>query len=261
MTITTEHLMVLLRHRHTGEQWTFFEEVPDSTGSDKVRTADALAMNLWPSQGRHLHGFELKVSRSDWLKEMQDFTKAHAIKRFCHRWWLVAPKGVAKIEEVPADWGWYAPTDAGGLKVMRQASLLKPEPISDAFLASLCRQVFRQNKPTEDKVIERLKSEAYQRGYKDGHTAGKKSATKDADLNAQLLERVRQTVTRFEESSGVKLNDYRAGNIGAAVNLVLYYGLEKIQMVVAKLAADAKNEADKWEGAQKAIAELLRPKQ
>lgn len=260
MTITTDHLRQMLRLRHTGQQWAFFEEVPDSTGVDKVRTADALAMNLWRSEGLHLHGFELKVSRADWRKEMQDPTKSHAIKRFCHRWWLVAPKDVAKLEEIPADWGWYTPTTNGLLRVQRAAAVLTPEPISDNFLASLCRQIYRANKPTEDKTIQTLKSEAYQRGYKDGHTAGKKSAKNDADLNEQMLERVRATIEQFEATSGVKINDYKAGSIGAAVNLVLYLGLEKIQAVISKMAADAKDHAKKWEDAQIAIADLLRQK-
>ena len=44
--MTTEQLMCLLRAKHTGQQWAFFEEVPDATGSAKGRTADALAMGI-----------------------------------------------------------------------------------------------------------------------------------------------------------------------------------------------------------------------
>ena len=255
--MTTEQLMCLLRAKHTGQQWAFFEEVPDATGSAKGRTADALAMGLWPSTGVHLHGFEVKVSRADWRKEMQDHSKAYAIKRYCHYWWLVAPRDVAKLEEIPADWGWYVPTDAGKLRVAKACTYLDPTLTYD-FLASLCRCIHRECKPTDQNAIDALKRVAYQNGYKDGHTAGRKSSKTDAELNTKLLERVRQTIQQFESASGVKVNDYHAGNIGQAVNLVLYHGVNKIQQVVARMAADSKQQADKWAETQRAIDALMR---
>ena len=33
------------------------------------RYADAIAMNLWPSRGLAVHGFEIKISRGDWQRE------------------------------------------------------------------------------------------------------------------------------------------------------------------------------------------------
>lgn len=66
----TAELEVLLRERYQGRDWAFLLQVPDGTGMAKSRTADALAMGLWPSKGLNLHGFEVKASRSDWLAEL-----------------------------------------------------------------------------------------------------------------------------------------------------------------------------------------------
>ena len=63
----TAELMKLLRGRHPAHCWAFFENVPNATGYAQRRTADAVAMALWPSLGLELHGFELKISRGDFL--------------------------------------------------------------------------------------------------------------------------------------------------------------------------------------------------
>ena len=52
-------------------------------GAIRIRVADFIAQDLWESAGMHLIGHEVKVSRSDWLTELADPTKAEAIKRYC----------------------------------------------------------------------------------------------------------------------------------------------------------------------------------
>ena len=77
---------------------------------------------------RALHGHEIKVSRGDWLRELQDPSKSAAWSRYCDRWWLVAPPGVARREELPAGWGLMEVTGAA-LRVTVQAPRLHPEPM------------------------------------------------------------------------------------------------------------------------------------
>ena len=77
--IQTGELTSLLRARYAKKgrrhQWIFLTNVRDTTGRPKGsrrRYADAVAMNLWPSKGLALHGFEIKVSRSDFLTELRE---------------------------------------------------------------------------------------------------------------------------------------------------------------------------------------------
>lgn len=77
---------------------------------------------------RALHGHEVKVSRGDWLRELQDPSKAAAWSRYCDRWWLVAPSGVARPDELPAGWG-LMEVAGSGLRVTVQAPRLDPEPM------------------------------------------------------------------------------------------------------------------------------------
>jgi len=85
------------------------------------------------------HGHEVKVSRSDWLTELKDPSKAEAWKRYCDRWWLVAPKGVVR-DDLPEDWGLITTTKTG-LRVAVQAPVLDPEPLPPISQIMLMRAV------------------------------------------------------------------------------------------------------------------------
>jgi hypothetical protein len=78
-----------------------------------LRTADALVVDLWPSSGHVIHGFEVKVSRSDWLTELKDPEKAEAFKPYCDYWWLVTPTADIVRDDLPAGWGHMAVTGSG----------------------------------------------------------------------------------------------------------------------------------------------------
>jgi len=94
--LTEAKLIVLLKERFAAPEFAFLPHVRNGTGYARgtTRTADALAMSLWPSRGLELYGFEIKSERRDWLRERENPEKAEEICRFCDRWWVVA--GVAE---------------------------------------------------------------------------------------------------------------------------------------------------------------------
>jgi len=79
--------------RETGHVW-------------RLRTFDAVAMSLWQSEGHLIDIFEVKTSRSDWLRELSDPTKTATAVETADRFWVVAPVGAVKREELDPDWGW-----------------------------------------------------------------------------------------------------------------------------------------------------------
>ena len=145
----TAELTSLLQARYAQQgrrqEWIFLTNVRDTTGrpkGSKRRYADGVAMNLWPSKGLALHGFEIKVSRSDFLSELRDPDKANEIKRYCDYWWLVIhSKDIIDLGGVPKDWGVMCAscTVVGGLEVVKRAPKLKSEPLSRGMVASLLR--------------------------------------------------------------------------------------------------------------------------
>ncbi len=139
-TLTEKDLLERLAQRHQPPAWAFLRHVADGTGVNKLRTADAMAMSLWPSRGLELHGFEVKSYRSDWLRELKAPAKADELASRCHRWWVVASGvDVVRLEEVPRTWGLLI-ADAKGLKVAIDAPLREPLALDYAFLAALLRR-------------------------------------------------------------------------------------------------------------------------
>lgn len=145
-------------------EWVMMTEVRNATGFTRKRNryADAVAIQCWPSAGLELHGFEIKVSRSDLVSELTDPEKAHAIKKFCDRFWLVIPSStMLKEGELPLDWGLLI-SHGKHLKVSKAAPPLKPEAMPRTFLASLLRSAKGGN--AAEVSLRAAESAGYERG-------------------------------------------------------------------------------------------------
>jgi hypothetical protein len=147
----TQELRQLMRRHFRPNGWAVFEEVRSETGwtqGKTTRSADMIALGLWRSKGISLHGFELKVSRSDWLREKVDPEKSEPFRKFVDRWWIVAgDENIVRPGELPAGWGLIVPNiDAltgktVGLRYAYRAKLLKAEPLDRLFVAALVRRI------------------------------------------------------------------------------------------------------------------------
>lgn len=118
------------------------EHVRNAAGFNATRSADFVAMDLWPAYGRglELHGHEVKCSRADWLVELKDPTKAQAFTPFMSRWWLVVsdPK-IVKEGELPEGWGLIVLTPSGYLRAKKAAPKLDAQPVPRTFWAAMLR--------------------------------------------------------------------------------------------------------------------------
>lgn len=71
---------------------------------------DAIYVGFTSSSGRLLVGHELKVSRADWLNELNKPGKADPWADQCHQWWLVVnDPAIVHDGELPAGWGLMSP--------------------------------------------------------------------------------------------------------------------------------------------------------
>lgn len=140
--MSTPSLRDALRKRYSMPEWVFMEEVRDAAGFESSRSADGIAMSMWPSRGLEINGFEIKASRSDWLRELKNPAKAEAIAAYCDRWWIVALKDLVKIEELPAGWGLMELQANGSLKEVKTAPARENvKPITRTFMAAMMRRV------------------------------------------------------------------------------------------------------------------------
>lgn len=210
--MTSGDLEDLLRARFADPAYALLTQVGISTGFACDRWADALAMGLWPSRGVHLHGFELKVDRGDWLRELKKPEKAERHVRYCDHWWLVvSDKAIVHDGELPKTWGLLV-VKGGKLHVAVDAPKLEPEPPPRKFLAAIFRKV------VEQKLSDIERQAEYDRGYQ----AGKKSLDMQYERKRHIA--LREQVDAFKAASGIDL-DYPLGGdaakVGAAVKAVL----------------------------------------
>lgn len=220
---STAELRGLLKARYASdirrgpERWAFIEEVRNAAGFEANRSCDAIAMGLWPSRGLHLHGHEIKASRSDWLKELQDPDKSEAFAKHCHYWWICAGRGLVKLEELPATWGLLEPGGVG-LKVRRPATAMEPQPLTYGFLACLLRRSLQQDE------VQKAVREAHAKGVASAKDRFDKEVEKRVEW--QLKGEVRagreaiEAIAKFKKESGLDICRWTSGDIGKAVRAV-----------------------------------------
>lgn len=227
-----------------GEKYAVLFEVRNGTAFLANRSVDAVVMSLWPSLGMELWGMEIKVSRGDWLREVKDPGKASEVFNYFDRWFLVAPDGVAKADELPEPWGWFIP-DGGRLRKARDAALNQNAKVADRnFLAALLRRTAK----TDDAFIDSRLDAALKSQRREF----------DAEVERRILEKQEYIRADAEEWSKVrellkdKPQDYiHQSDVIAAIRVLMksgvtqsYSGLRNLLAATAKVHEDLSAIAD-----------------
>ncbi len=91
---------------YTDLDMVWIEEFRPSMGWSGERSRlDLWGIRLSPSNGMHAHAFEVKVSRSDWLAELKQPLKRRMALAISNYFWIAAPTGIVKPEELPHQTG------------------------------------------------------------------------------------------------------------------------------------------------------------
>jgi hypothetical protein len=197
--MTDVNLNELIRKRHDGDAWIVVEELGNGTGYNTKRHADAVAIGLWPSRGYEIHGYEVKISRGDVQRELNDPSKADAVGKYCDFWWLVVDD--LKIIDglvIPPTWGVLYPKNRV-LRIHQKAPQRKATPVSRAFSAAMIRRVCSTWVPRHEH--EALKTNSLELAKTELAKEGKWK--KDAAIAD--YERLLAAVTAFEKDAGIEL--------------------------------------------------------
>lgn len=213
-------LQQLIGRAYPAPEWSVFYEVSNATGFGSTRRADAVALGIWPSRGHKLIGFEFKEDRRDWLRELKNPAKAEAIAAHCDEWWLVIGReGVALPEELPAPWGLkVASNDRTRLMTAKPAVPFEGRNalvIQRHFAAAMLRKVTENMVLTSE--VSHLVEEAVRK------RAANYVAPEEHELNRLRgeVERLESRINAFEKASGVAIDTWRPGLVGAAVQIVM----------------------------------------
>lgn len=229
----TEHdIFMLIKRRYTqdggnGPAAVVVPGVRSDAGFDARRTIDAVAMNLWPSRGLSLTGFEIKCSRSDWTRELKNPAKADEIAGLVDFFFLVvADETIVHEGELPEGWGLLVQkggklsqvTDATALHDLTPVKRKRPLPegFHRGFLASLLRQAARQGSATPEAIKDAVdKAVAAEREHDQAM----------ADLWKGRAEEAEAAIRTFNHETGLALTSKGWGmdpkELGRAVKLVL----------------------------------------
>lgn len=161
----------------------FVPEVSNNGNFGAGRRCDAIYVGFTNVSGRILVGHEIKVSRADWLAELNKPGKADVWGDECHEWWLVVPDpSIVHAGELPDGWGLMYPGGGRSTRMRVHTKAHRKDP--------------RTHDPSWDtvrSVIARLDT-LRAATVTDGVAAA--TAKIRADLDARFLQRVDAEIDR-----------------------------------------------------------------
>jgi len=244
--IVTANLEAALLKAYPLPEYATFFEVGDATGGRHSRWADAVSMAIWPSRGLAITGFELKASRSDWLREKKKPEKSCAIQKYCNRWVLLTAPNVILPGELPETWG-HVELVGNKLIWRVQPPKLEPVPLDAPFVASLLRRCGQVSEGLIAARIAAVTAEARAEQQQRIARAVEDATRRHSEMAA--------AVAKFKEITGVDLNTWSAEDI--AEDFVAYRAARRSLHWVryTQTSKDLRDSADKLDAATAALRE------
>ncbi len=209
-------------------------QAPNGTGFNAKRHADALVVSCWPSRGLWFAGVEIKISRSDFKNELSQPEKSDEIQRYCKYWYVAAPKDIIPKETIPETWG-LIEVDGKTGKITKSAPVLAHTPPDLSFVCAILRASMKN--VVAKQVHNNLKEEMAVKIREEAEDIAAKRDPRESSARDEL-KRLHEAIKEFEKKSGIKFNEWDAGDIGKAVKLILHYGIKHIEDSLVRLMRD-----------------------
>ena len=216
----------LITKRHKGPQgeWAVFSELRDGTGfQSNGQQIDVFAMHTWPSKGFNRIAYEVKVSRADFIREMQDPSKRTWAMDISHQFYFVAPAEVIKVGELPLECGFLAVTKNGDkLRTVKVAPHRTPRGLKMLEIAAILRAAENHRKYphwrfagqdlTEDQLFELINA---RRGHAERMAIEKKAMEMTKHSKDRLMRLVKGWADEFKRAGFEPPGWMADGNIHA----------------------------------------------
>lgn len=207
-TPTAQHLKQLLADRHCADAF-----VPEcKMGSVGSRSLDGwVLLPTWSPLTTI--GYEIKVSRSDWLQD-QKFEEYRAV---CHLFFVVAPKGVIERQELPSGVGLLEPIGSGtGERLVMRLKPARNEPDSKKLVSLMAHALMWKRAEGDHKRMDRQRQAAFWREWveqkQDFHRVGRNVRGR---MRKMLSEAIEQRDQATRQSAALQ----EAADILAALNV------------------------------------------
>lgn len=105
---TAGQIVNILRDWHHEKFWLFIKELRIGTGYGKEaeQRVDAWAMTIMPHKGFKRIAYEVKVSRNDFLHEIEHWRKRRRALLLSNEFYFVTPPDLIRPGELPLECGW-----------------------------------------------------------------------------------------------------------------------------------------------------------
>jgi hypothetical protein len=162
--LKTSEVLEALSQNYPAPEWcllTEFQPEPGYSGSQK--RVDAVAIYAWPSgkYGHSILGFEIKISRADFLNDKKNPNKFIKTYEHCDYAYYVCPEGLIKIEEVPYNAGLIWVNTDKTLNIIKETFVVKKTTtVNRKFFAAIARRSdTRQHKLDKENMAKEHKRE------------------------------------------------------------------------------------------------------
>lgn len=188
----------LLSRKYDGTAYVVLPQVANGTGFAANRWLDVVVASLWPSRGLWLHGYEIKISRHDWLRELKQAEKAEALYKHLDFFSILTVGDVIEPGELPETWGHVsADLVKKRLTVEKEAPRIhREESIDRTFVMSIFRS-FDKTCVTGD-LAAKLKAE-----FERGQEAGKRDAEYAAERSRDAATTNAAFLQAFQNAHGL----------------------------------------------------------
>lgn len=217
--MNAEMVRASLARRWPDGEYLSIYEAPDSCDRGG-RKLDVLVASLWRSRGLTLDGVEVKVSPSDWKRELEGAAKADFWWRHTNRFWVAVPEHMADrvASDLPPTWGLLACPLQGKPRVRVQAPHREAEPLPWPVVLGCLRAAADAGV----NALYRARQDGRSQGYKE---AEERIARQDG---RKELTQLRERCEAFKAATGIDIE--RAWSD----DLVTEYG-ETVRLVVDEL--------------------------
>jgi len=139
--IGAKRVEVALENRFSGAGWAFFKQFRPMTGNAAVYSCiDAVAVGLW-LQNYKILAFEIKVERSDFLRDVEVFSKKHKYAlEISHEFYYVCPWNLIDRSEIPEIAGLMYVDKSFTIKKKKPAVLREMKSIEFHFFQAFAKE-------------------------------------------------------------------------------------------------------------------------
>lgn len=176
------------------------------TAPGSNRSCDLLRIGMCHSRGLGIDVHELKTSRSDWRRELDDPGKADAWWPYCSRFWVVAPTGVVDPKEVPDGWGLLVPPSNANhrrFKPVVKAAVKAPK-LTLGLLVEIVKRTDNSRVAQMDLMRRDHESQVYKQVMAERDRRDRTSVSPATKSRLDLLD-------KLEAAIGVKISDFSWG--------------------------------------------------